>query len=225
MGTGVVAAIIAAIVLIAAGVTAAVVLSHDQKDVAPPDISVEIKQPAQKTAAAFAPRLPSDSVIRLASNESVLALGQVVDLGFGVTLTPADGWTVAEQQEGYVQVHNDDADVLFMVVAGRTEPADIERILDHDIDTVAENFGLSHIKTSDVDVTQIQGSRNFEQIALMRFQADMGTQQGSLPVYGLFGELYNSETNVSAFTFLAGSDEDAVRASAEGADVMLNSMM
>ncbi len=111
------------------------------------------------------------------------------------------------------------------VAVGTVEETDITRLLNSHIQTETEAAGLSDLQLGEFgDVTPTEEPR-FTQFLGVPYTATMSTQQGTMPITGVFAELLNPSTGLSAFiNYFAGNQTD-LDANMPDADKMLSSMM
>jgi hypothetical protein len=228
---GVVAAIVAVIVLVAAGITAAIVLTRKPEAPTPPKPGTgeELIKPASMRTAVDTPgRSRTDllaSPILLTSSEQLLAIeSEPVELAGGVSLTPADGWVVSEQGDGIVVVDKEDGSATMFVLVGVVETTDVEEQLQADIQGFVENSGLANVKVTKTELKTVE-SQNFQEAAMCGFTGDLTLQQGTVEVIGMFLELMNPSDGLAAFVMFMAGGEEAFDASAEDADSMIGSML
>jgi hypothetical protein len=242
-GPGVVAAIIAAIALVAAGVTAAVVLSKKPPSTEPPDAPLV---PMSITSSGGGPlknfhavKLLSTST-PLAGSETVMAAGKSVQLGSsGVSFDIPSGWSVIGQEDGTVGVGNKSTGVVLVAIYGSVEgesggTLDVQKVHQALWEKLASD-GMSNVKATPVKggALKPEAQKNFDTTAQNSFSADVTTQQGSGSVVGsamtLLNSGKNSQVSTSAgffvFNLMMGQDEASLQASLPDVNTMISGML
>jgi hypothetical protein len=229
MNTKLVALIVVVIVLIAAGVTAAIVFSKKETTQNPPQPGPPGAIVSMPLTAVSPHGMPA--IVALMSTgmplvgERMLAVGgKPVEVVEGVSLTPASGWTVENQDKGVVMLMNAKKDAMLLVAAGVADSKDAAAVLDADMRKFIENFGLTNVKGTKPKTGTLD-SKTFQESVSRGFTGDAETQQGTINVVGMFAELMNTSTGMSAFIVYQAPGQDEYDASAEDADKMISSML
>jgi hypothetical protein len=230
MNAKLVALIVVVIVLIAAGITAAVVLSKKETTQEPPQPGSRPGQLVSMPLTAASPHGMPAKVALMSmglplAGETMLAVsGKPVEVVEGVSITPADGWTVDTEDKGLVILMNADKSAMLFVTAGVTDSKDAAEVLDADIQKFVEENGMANVKVTKPKTGTLD-SKNFQETVTRGFTGDLETQQGTLNLVGMFAELMNTSTGMSAFIVYNAPSEDEYDASAEDADSMISSML
>jgi hypothetical protein len=224
-----VALIVVVIVLIAAGVTAAVVFTKKETTQTPPQPGT----PGQIFGMPLTAVTPHGMPARVAlmssgmplAGETMLAVsGKPVEVVEGVSLTPADGWTVEEQDKGVALLMNADKTAMLFVTAGVSDSKDAAEVLAADMQKFAEENSMANVKVTKPKTGTLD-SKNFQEVVSRGFTGDLETQQGTINLVGMFAELMNTSTGMSAFIVYNAPSEDDYDASSEDADTMISSML
>ncbi|MHA7648896.1 hypothetical protein ACX9NE_03835 [Mycobacterium sp. ML4] len=156
----------------------------------------------------------------------VLTVGGAIDLGQGISVTPAPGWTVGKEGPGWVTLHNAFSTAEMEIktkIAGGTDPV---AVLQADIGHLngLSTTGLTNVRDLGVPTAKPVQSSHFQQSAEVQYSADGTSRMGLIPVEGWFAELLNTSSHKSAFVVFAQNSD--APASADGdAGVMLDSML
>jgi hypothetical protein len=230
LNTKLVALIVVVIVLIAAGITAAVVFSNKKDTTQTPP---QPGPPGQIVGMPLTGAAPHNMPARVAlmstgmplAGERMLAVSaKPVEVIQGVSVTPADGWTVDTQDKGLVILMNGDKTAMLFVTAGVTDSKDTAAVLDADIQKFVEENSLANAKVTKPKTGTLD-SKNFQEVVSRGFVGDLETQQGTINLVGMFAELMNTSTGMSAFIVFNAPSQDDYDASAEDADNMIGSML
>jgi hypothetical protein len=226
----VVAALIAVVVIIAAGITAAVVFSGKSTSPKPPHTGGVV--PTTHALASAHPATgrgggnPLGGVV-LASTTTSLAAGGAssVNLGNGVTLTVASGWTVNDQGQSEAAVINGQGVVFVAAVVAHAGTTNIGQAQAQAINGFIKGAGLTNVQQEqDGQMKAVQGN-NFTQMLLSDFTGDIQTNQGTQQVYGLWMTLLNPSTQLFGFINLTAPSEAALNAALPDAKSMIASML
>lgn len=173
---------------------------------------------AAVTASIVWPGATQGAAVTLTSNDGI-------DLGQGISVTPAPGWTIANQGPGWVALHNaySTAEMEFKVKSA--VGTDVVAVLQADVDqlTHAPSPRLTNVRNVSAPSTRTLQSANFQQEASIEYNADGSTGLGTTPVVGTFTELLNTSTHQSAFIVFAQNQDAPIRADSDGT-LMLQSM-
>jgi hypothetical protein len=227
-------AILAVILLIAASLTGAVVLPSAQsprpapRTVAPGShVAMAVdSEPASVPAPAQAAGVPVHDTTAVSGARVVLASANSIDLGSGISLTPAPGWTTDIQKPHAVILFNADSSASFAVVVGPANEGDVVAQLQDDINalTTGPDADVTNAQLTKVSTIPLQ-SKVFQQEATIGYTATMSLQQGTSTVSGVFGELLNTATGESAFVDFRALSDDVAKKFAPDADAMIGSML
>ena len=231
LGAGAIPAIIAVVILIAAGVTAAVVWTGTSPHPQPPKPgSVTVHPTASSTPGtiqphAMAPRSIARTPTTALSAAVTLAAATAVDLSGGVSLTPAPGWTIAHQDKNSVTLLNSDSTVEMFATVGKANSTDIKAELANDIKRETTGGGMTNVQLNPGDPpTALQGT-NFQKMYGVDYSGDVSTQQGTTALTGTFIELLNPSTGLSAFIDTNSASNDALNKATTDAGKMIASML
>jgi hypothetical protein len=210
-GPAVVAAIIAAIALVAAGITAAVVLSNKPTVPEPPHpLMPNVGKPiAAATLQVVAPTQAGEYRVDLVSTQTPLASGTVmaagnsVDLGNGIGFDVPDGWKLVADEKGFKQVINNSYAASFAVFDGTvtakdsSKPINAGNVLVANVQIMEKNYGFQVDKASDPEVYELkpEAQVHFDQMAGSTWSGSIATQQGTSQKVGEFGTLFNTGQN------------------------------
>ena len=229
---GVVAAIVAVIVLIAAVISVAVVLGGHSTRTKPPHLGPggivshaagagflhpDVGQPGQSRWGR----------VHLASNSTSVALGTAtaISLYNSVSITPAPGWTVASQGQGYVNLLNPDQNVQLFALAGAADAPDINQEATASINADISALGLTNVQQdTSSQVQTVQGS-NFQQALVVGYTGNAQTNQGSQLLGGVWVTLFNSSTQTAGFINFFSPNPQAIEGALSDLKPMLASMM
>ncbi|ACC39871.1 Double zinc ribbon [Mycobacterium marinum] len=228
----VIAVIAAVVILIAAAVTATMVLTGPANRPEPPPMlpgshatvvahaeSDIFQPPKAPSKLARTPSTARSGAIKLTSAEPI-------DIGHGVWITPASGWTLVDQGPNRVMLHNGDSSAQMYVATKPTAGADVVAVLQADINQLfhGSSYGLIDSALLGEPKTKTLQSTNFQQYASIDFIAQVLTQQGSTGVVGSFGELLNTSNQLSVFIDFRQTGDQPDQAVADGT-MMIESML
>jgi hypothetical protein len=230
----VIVAIIATVVLIAAGLTASIAFSGPETNPTPPPAPsgghLAMAADAQPGTAArmfetLGPIVLAAKTVSQASGP--LAAGSSVDLGGGISLTPAAGWTVEGTRQRAALLINGNSTAEFFVTVGKASGTDIAKELSNDIAnyTKASASGLSNVQVTNQDQPNSVQSTHFQQELGAGYSGSLQTQQGTISVVGVFLELLNTSNAQSAFVDVHAVNKNALTTAAKDGDTMVNSML
>lgn len=226
-----IAATIAVVILIAAAVTAAIVLTgtaNRPKVPVLPSGHAAIAAPAKSGIAQ--PPTASDRLARTArtvwGGAVALTSANAITIAHGISITPAPGWMAAVRGPDWVMLHNPDSSAQMYVRVKPATGTDVSALLQADINQViTESSGaLSDMKNLSGPDTKTLQSANFQQQAFIDYTAEISTQQGAIPVLGVFDELLNTSNDLSAFINYRQSGDATTQAASEGG-MMIQSML
>jgi hypothetical protein len=229
---GVVTAIVAAVVLIAAVVSVAVALSGPSTRPAPPGEGGSGRIAPHSAAAARSIRPGIGKFgqrpwgrVALASTTTSLAAGaaSTITLVDGINMTVAPGWTVVHQGDQSADLFNSyQSAALFVVVAG-VDASDIGQESTSLINQSIQTAGLTNVHQRPAPVQSLQG-RNFQQLLEVDYTANIQTAQGTDQIYGGWVTLYNSKTGAAGFFNLYADSRNAFEEALADAASMMVSM-
>lgn len=172
--------------------------------------------PAPATLAPLATTTPGAPASPVSSTTAV-------NLGNGISITPAHGWSVANQPDDHtVLLTNSDSTVNFFVTVGKAQSTDVQQELMLDIKGLETN--LTNVQLTGAQQMTTTGN-NFPQAAGVNYTADVSTQQGTTALTGAFFELLNPSTGGSAFIDFAAASADALNSATHDGAAMLASMV
>ena len=146
-----------------------------------------------------------------------------ITLGPGISLTPADGWTVQMTPDGnYVELDNPAGNARLEVTVGSGQSADPAKELNGNVQNFMQNYGYTNVNLA-APVSAPVNSRFFQQQVTQGFTANDPTPPGAAH-QGMFTELMNTTTAMAAFAAFQ-ADPDAYDAASTDATTMINSML
>jgi hypothetical protein len=227
---GVVAAIIAVVVLVAALISVAVDWSSPATHPKPP-------RPGGLDSHASATGLlhpmlgqPGQSRwgnLTLASSHNSLATGTAtaITLYKSVSITPASGWTVVQQDQGDVVLANSGHTVAVAAIAGPADASNINAESTIAISAAIQGGGLTNVQQTPAGPVQTVQGNNFQQKLVVDYTANSQTNQGTSQVEGIWVTLFNSSTQTAGFLEVYSPDDAALGAATNDLVSMLQSMM
>jgi hypothetical protein len=147
-----------------------------------------------------------------------------IALGPGISLTPADGWTINQETDNYVELDNADGTARLEVTVGTGQFSGPAPELDSDIQQYLQNYGYANVELAPPESAPVN-SRIFQQVVTRGFTADDSTPSGTAHRKGMFTELMNNWTRMAAFAAFQGGAPDAYDAARNDATDMINSML
>ncbi len=203
----VIAIIIGVTILIAAAVTAAIVFTGNTSRPKPPPMLPSSQATAQKLT------------IMLTAADSIA----ITD---GISITLAPGWTLGEQESNSVTLYDADNTSRMQVTVKPADGTDVVAVLQGDINrlTGSASTGLTNVTNMEAPETKTLQSAKFQQQASVPYSADISTQQGTLPILGVFEELLNTSNNLSAFVDFRQAGGASLQAIGD-AGMMVHSML
>jgi hypothetical protein len=167
------------------------------------------------TTAVLLPAKPSPAV--------VLTAGDAIGIAQGISVTPAQGWTLGHRGPNWVALSNADGSAQLRVAVKPAGGADPAAALQADMDQYTSSAGLSNLSNVTAPNTQPVQSPNFQQEASVDYTAEVPSAQGSIPVLGTFTELLNTSTGRSAFIDFRQNNNATPQAVDDGA-MMIRSL-
>jgi hypothetical protein len=151
----------------------------------------------------------------------------LINIGDGISLTPATGWSVESQsqKDKSVLLINADTSAEMFVAVGKVSGTDIAQVLSVDIKNVTSGGAFSNVQLTTQGQPNTLQSDRFQQELAVGYTADLQTQQGTIPVVGVFLELLNTSTGESAFVDVHAVSSDAMKKAAKDGDAMISSML
>jgi hypothetical protein len=146
--------------------------------------------------------------------------GAPIPLGPGISLTPADGWTVAGQTDNEVVVTNASQNALLDVRVGTADSNDPAQELKTNGQQFLQSNGLSNVNLAAPQPGTVD-SRFFQQRVTQGFTAN---DSKGVAQKGTFTELMNTGTSMAAFAAFQATP-DAYDAGSNDATTMINSML
>jgi hypothetical protein len=146
-----------------------------------------------------------------------------ITLGPGISLIPADGWSVQLTPDGnYAEIDNPDNTARLEVTVGAGQSADPVKELNGNVHNFMQNYGYTNVNLAEPASAPVN-SRFFQQQVTQAFTADDSTPPGA-PHQGMFTELMNTTTAMAAFCAFQ-AEPDAYDAASPDATNMINSML
>jgi hypothetical protein len=146
-----------------------------------------------------------------------------ITLGPGISLTPADGWSVQLTPDGnYVELDNPDGTAKLEVTVGSGQSADPGKELNSNVQNFMQDNGYTNVNLA-APVSGPVNSRFFQQQVTQGFTANDSTPPWAAH-QGMFTELMNTTTAMAAFAAFQ-ADPDAYDAASADATNMINSML
>lgn len=203
----VIAVIIGAIIVLAAAVTAAIVFTGDTRRPKPP------------------PMLPSSHAAAQSVTVTLTAADPIA-IADGISIALAPGWSLAEQNADSVTLYDANNTSRMQVTVKPADGTDVVAVLQGDINrlTGAASSGLTGVTNLSPPETKTLQSAKFQQQASVPYSAEISTQQGTIPILGVFEELLNTTNNLSAFVDFRQSGGATLQAVSD-AGMMVHSML
>ena len=223
-------AIIAAIVLVAGGTTAALVLTGGPKHSAGPAAPAvgpaplpgpQSTAPApQDSSSAPAPQdsssapAPQDSSSAPAPQDSSSApapqpqgAGGGTAIAGGVSITPASGWTIKANKDGHAGLSDANGDAFLDVFVQKASSTDLGSELQAQVQGFMQVNNYTNVQLGTVGSGADSGP-NFTEEAGVAFQGELSGQQGTVQVSGFIDLRLNPSTGVEALSaYAAGSPQ------------------
>jgi hypothetical protein len=165
--------------------------------------------------------------LSFASSSTLLAVGTAtaINLYHAVSITPASGWTVANQGRGYVNLLNSGKDVQVFAVAGATNAPDINHEASADISGDITGNGLTSVQQDSVGQVQTVQGNNYQQLVEFAYTANAQSDQGTMQLFGFWVVLFNSSTHTAGFINFFSPDPDALNTATPDFKNMVLSML
>lgn len=157
---------------------------------------------------------------------AVRLTADAIDLGQGISVTPAPGWTVGDQGPGWVTLHNAFSTAEMEIKVKPASGNDPVAVLQGDISRLSSlsTTGLTNVRDVGAPSENPLQSANFQQQASVTFNADGTSRMGLIPVVGSFSELLNTSTHQSAFIVFAQNSDASAGADSDGQS-MIDSLL
>jgi hypothetical protein len=164
--------------------------------------------------------------LSLTSSHTSLAAGSgtAITLYKSISITPAPGWTVANQDQGVVMLANSDESVIVAAGADAADRPDINQEAASSFSEYIKSAGMTNVQQdTSAQVQTIQGN-NFQQLLPIAYTANIQNNQGTLEVEGVWATLFNSSTQTAGFFDVLSDSDNAVQAAVADVKSMLQSM-
>jgi hypothetical protein len=221
---GMVAAIIAVIMLVAALISSVMVLhgpnTHPKH---PRHRHDKLFSQAAVAGQQGETRLGSVSLV---SNTATLAVGTTataINLYNSVSITPASGWSVVNQDDHFVLLGNSNRNVLVAALADASDEPDINQESSALINQTIKGAAMTDVEQDPPKLKTIQGN-NFQQMLGVAYTGAIQTNQGAVEVEGLWVTLYNSATGTTGFVNIYSPSTTALDAATDEVASMIQSM-
>ncbi|MEY8015564.1 hypothetical protein [Mycobacterium servetii] len=203
----VIATVIGVIIVIAAAVTAAIVFSGNTNRPKPPPMLPSSHADAQKVGVA-------------------LTAADPIVIADGISITLAPDWSLAERTSNSVTLYDSDNTSRMQVTVKPADGTDVVAVLQGDINrlTGTASTGLTNVTDMSGPETKTLQSAKFQQQASIPYSADISTQQGTIPILGVFEELLNTSNHLSAFVDFRQVGGGSLQAVSD-AGMMVHSML
>jgi hypothetical protein len=227
---GVVAAIIAVVVLLAALISLAVDWSAPATHPKPPSPGGLVSHAS--ASGVGHPMIGQSGQSRwgkltLTSSDTSLATGTgtAITLYNSVSITPASGWTVVSQGQGYVNLANGANSVDLFATADQTNEPNINAEASADISADIKASAQTNTQQTPVGPVQTIQGNNFQQKYVVSYTGDIQTNQGTEQIEGVWVTLFNSSTHTAGFLDIWSPNDNALNAGTNDFISMLRSMM
>lgn len=157
---------------------------------------------------------------------AVIALTSADPIGIdqGVSITPAPGWELVDRGPNWVTLADTDAGAKMRVTVKTAGAGDVAAVLQADIDNEVANTSLINLAPSDeIKSKTVQGG-HFQRAARVHYTADERAGIDTTHLMGVFMELLNPSSRLSAFIDYRESDESPSQIGGV-AEAMINSML
>jgi hypothetical protein len=218
-------AMIAAVVVLAAGITAAVVLRGPS---APPKPGgfVPTTHAAAAIKLATAGGMAVGNLVLASTSKPLADGGTVVNFLDGVSATIAPGWTINKSWNTGVWAENSGNTAQVGISSGKPHAPDINGDMSWLINADTTALGYTNVvQGPDPDGAQAVQGKNFTQSLVVGYTADYQSNQGTIHYQGIWVDLFNRSTQLSACINLRANSPDALRAAVPAAKGMIGSML
>jgi hypothetical protein len=145
-----------------------------------------------------------------------------VSLGsYGVSLTPAPGWTITKQDPDSVVLVSGDQTAGIYIAVGGARLTDITQELSANIQ---KYIAGEAVQVGPMGTPWVFPGQNFNLRVFASYQGTWSSQQGTTPIFGVFNELLNTSTGQSAFIDYFSASSATLTAKAAEANSMINSL-
>ena len=150
--------------------------------------------------------------------------GAPIPLGPGISLTPADGWTIlnGQQTDNEVILQNADQTAVLDVTVGAGDSNDPAQELNQNVQQFVQRIGFTNVMLATPDSGPLD-SRFFQKRVTQGFTANDSAPPGA-PHKGILTELINTASRMAAFAAFV-ADPGAYDAASDDATNMINSML
>ncbi len=230
LGPITIAAIIAVVILIAAAVTAAIVLTGTTGPRKPSPLLSGSGAAATALANAGIPQPanPSDEPARAPKTARSMAVtltsADPINIAQGISITPAPGWRLTGRGPNWVTLAAADNSAKMHVTVKAAGGTDVAAVLQADINNKLAHTGMTNVNVMGVPAVRALHSRNFQQAASTDYSADYSAQLGTTHLLGVFMELLNTSTHLSAFIDFRETQDATTQPTGAG-QMMINSML
>ncbi len=225
-----IAAIIAVVILIAAAVTAAIVLTGTTSPHERPPLLSGSSAAATALANAGIPRPanPSDEPARAPKTARSMAVtltsADPINIAQGISITPAPGWRLTGRGPNWVTLAAADNSAKMHVTVKTAGGTDVAALLQADINNKLAHTGMTNVNVLGTPATKTLQSHNFQQAASTDYSADYSAQLGTTHLFGVFMELLNTSTHLSAFIDFRETQDATTQPTGAG-QMMISSML
>jgi hypothetical protein len=129
------------------------------------------------------------------STSAPAAAAGSLDLGSGISVTPASGWTSKRGGPTAVDLYSPDNNVTLFLTAGPAHTSDATQALQTDITTAAQDPNYTNPQLQGT-IGTAPASGKFDKVAVVNFTANA---TGGGPVVGRYLEAINTQTQNSVF--------------------------
>ena len=230
LGPITIAAIIAVVILIAAAVTAAIVLTGTTGPRKPAPLLSGSSAAATALANAGIPQPanPSDKPARAPKTARSMAVtltsADPINIAQGISITPAPGWRLTDRGPNWVTLAAADNSAKMRVTVKAAGGTDVAALLQADINNKLAHTGMTNVNVMGVPAVRALHSRNFQQAASTDYSADYSAQLGTTHMLGVFMEMLNTSTHLSAFIDFRETQDATTQPTGAG-QMMINSML
>jgi hypothetical protein len=163
--------------------------------------------------------------LTLTSSGTSLATGtgSAITLYKSVSVTPAAGWTVANQDQGVVMLENSN-NVIVSAIAGAADQPNITQEASAGLSAFLKGAAMTNVQQEPVEPVQTIQGKNFQQLYGIAYTGNIQNNQGTMTGEGIFATLFNSSTKTAGFLDVFAPSDSALQAAEPGVKSMLQSM-
>ncbi|WP_155268780.1 hypothetical protein [Mycobacterium kansasii] len=227
-------AIITVVTLIVAAESAVIIVNNaaNRPRLAPRLPPTCLAMAAAAEAGNFRPTDPPDDLAAMPRRRTaarglavMLTSNDAIDIGQGISINPAPGWSPEYQGPNWVMLVEADGFARMYVRVGPGSQADVVTDLTDQVRQVLRepSSGLSNVFLGEPKTQTLQSAK-FQQAAYIDYLADVSTRQGTVIVIGAFGELLNTSNQLSAFIDFRQNGDASDQAAIDGR-TMIDSMI